>query len=224
MHLVALLQPAQDRDRVFDRRLLDRRRLEAAFERGVFLDVFAVFVERRRADAVQFAAREHRLEQVARVHRAFGPARADHRVQFVNEEDDFALALLNLFQDGLQTLFEFSAVLRAGDQCAHVESDDLFVFQTFGNVAAHDALGQPFNDGGLADAGFADKRRIVFGPARENLDGPADLVVAPYYRVELALFGEPRQVAAITLQRLVSRLGVLRGDALAAAHLLQRPH
>src|SRR5882672_587017 len=68
MHFVALLQPTQDRDRILDRRLLDHDRLEAAFERGVFLNVFAVFVERRRADAVQLAAREHRLEQVARVH------------------------------------------------------------------------------------------------------------------------------------------------------------
>src|SRR5215510_3590400 len=224
MHLVTLLQPAQDRYRVLDRRLLDLDWLETAFERGVLLNVFAVFVERRRADAVQFAAREHRFEQVSGVHRAFGAARADHRVQFVNEEDDFALALLNLFQHGLQTFFEFSAVLRAGDKRAHVESDDLFAFQTFGHVAAHDALGQPLDNGGFADARFADQYRIVFGSAREHLYRPADLVVAADDGIELALFGEPRQVAAVALQRLVSRLRVLRRDALAAAHLLQRPH
>ncbi len=49
VHLVALLQPAQDRDRVFDRRLIDEHRLEAALERGVLLDVLAVLVERGRA-------------------------------------------------------------------------------------------------------------------------------------------------------------------------------
>ena len=50
VHLVALLQPAQDRDRVLDRRLADVHLLEAALERGVLLDVLAVLVERRRAD------------------------------------------------------------------------------------------------------------------------------------------------------------------------------
>ena len=59
------------------RRLADVHRLEAALERGVLLDVLAVLVERRRADDAQLAAREHRLEHVAGVHRAFGLARAD---------------------------------------------------------------------------------------------------------------------------------------------------
>ena len=38
---------------------------DAALERGVALDVLAVLVQRRRADAAQLAAREHRLQQVA---------------------------------------------------------------------------------------------------------------------------------------------------------------
>ena len=50
-----------------DARLIDLHRLEAALERGVLLDVLAIFVQRGRTDAVQFAARQHRLEHVARV-------------------------------------------------------------------------------------------------------------------------------------------------------------
>ncbi len=50
VRLVALLQAAQDRDRVGDRRLPDEDRLEPPFERGVLLDVLAVLVQRRRAD------------------------------------------------------------------------------------------------------------------------------------------------------------------------------
>ena len=69
VRLVALLQPAQDRDRVRDGRLADDDRLEAALERGVLLDVLAVLVERRRADAAELAAGEHRLQQVAGVRR-----------------------------------------------------------------------------------------------------------------------------------------------------------
>ena len=75
VHFVALLEPAQDGDGVLDARLIDHHRLEAALERGVLLDVFAVFVERGRADGAQFAARELRLEHVAGVDRAFARAR-----------------------------------------------------------------------------------------------------------------------------------------------------
>ena len=65
-------------------------RLEAALERGVLLDVLAVLVERRRADGAQLAAGEHRLEQVGGVDRALGGARADDRVQLVEEQHDLA--------------------------------------------------------------------------------------------------------------------------------------
>ena len=85
VRLVALLEAAQDRDGVLDARLADVHRLEAALERRVLLDVLAIFVERGRADDAQLAAREHRLEHVAGVHRAFGLARADERVHLVDE-------------------------------------------------------------------------------------------------------------------------------------------
>ena len=98
------------------------------------------------------------------------------------------------------------------------------VLQPFGHVAAHDALRQPFDDGGLADARLADQHRVVLGAAREHLDDAADLLVAADDRVELALRGEAGEVAAVFLQRFVGGLGVRRGDALAAAHLAQRLH
>ena len=212
--LVALAQAAQDADRVLDRRLADHHRLEAPFERGVLLDVLAVFVERRRADRVQLAAREHRLQHVRRVHRAFGRAGADHGVQLVDEEDDLALRVGDLLEHGLQALLELAAVLRAGDERAHVERDDPLVLEPFGHVAADDAAGQALDDGGLADAGLADEHRVVLRAARQHLDDAADLLVAADDRIELALLRELGQVAAVALERLVGAFGVLVGDAL----------
>ena len=151
--LVAFPQPAQDRDGVFHRRLVHHDRLEAALEGGILLDVLAVLVQRGRPDAVQLAARQHRLEQIAGVHGALGRARADHRVQLVDEEDDLALRLLHGLEHGLEPLLELAAILGAGHQRAHVERDDALALETLGHVAAHDALGQPLHDRRLADAG-----------------------------------------------------------------------
>ena len=79
MGLVARLQPAEDGDRVLDRRLADVDRLEAALQGGVLLDVLAVLVERGGADAAQLAAGQGRLQQVGRVAAAFGPRRRRRR-------------------------------------------------------------------------------------------------------------------------------------------------
>ena len=222
VHLVALLEAAQDRDGVVDRRLAHVDLLEAALERGVLLDVLAVLVERGRADHAQLAAREHRLDHVAGVDRALGAAGADDRVQLVDEGDDLAVAVDDLLEDGLQPVLELAAVLRAGDHRADVERDEALVAQALGHVALDDAAGEALGDGGLAHAGLADEHRVVLGAARQHLDDAADLLVAPDDRVELALAGVLGEVAAEALERLVLLLGVLAGDAVAAAHLLER--
>ena len=86
MNFVALLQTAQDRDRILDRRLIDQDRLEPPFKRGIFFDMFAVLIERGGSDKVQFTPREHGLEQVCRIHRTLGSAGSDDRVQLVDEQ------------------------------------------------------------------------------------------------------------------------------------------
>ena len=222
MDLVAIAQAAQDADGVFDRRLADQHGLESPLEGGVLLDVLAILVERRRADRVQLAARQHRLQHVRGIDRAFGRAGADHRVQLVDEQDHLALGVDDLLEDGLQPLLELAAILRAGHQRAHVERDDLLVLEAFGHVAADDALCQAFDDGRLADAGLADEDGVVLRAAGEHLDHAPDLVVSADDRVELALLRERGQVAPVALERLVFALGVLIGDSLAAADRRER--
>ena len=129
MQLVLLLEAAQDRDGVLDRRLVDEDRLEAAGQRGILLDVLAVFVERGGADAMQLAAGQRRLQQVRGVHRAVRLAGADQRVHLVDEQDDVAVGGGDFGQHRLQPLLELAAIFRAGDQRAHVERHQLLVLQ-----------------------------------------------------------------------------------------------
>jgi hypothetical protein len=121
MHFVALLEPAQDADRVLDTRLLDKDGLEAPLQGGVLLDVLAIFVQRGGADGVQFAAGQHRLEHVGGIHRPLGGARADQRVHLVDKEDDLALGFGHFLQHGLEPLLELAAIFGAGDQRAQIE-------------------------------------------------------------------------------------------------------
>ena len=56
MLLIIGRDAAQDFDGLGDGRLVDVDRLEAAFQSGVFLNIFAVFVEGRRADDLDLTA------------------------------------------------------------------------------------------------------------------------------------------------------------------------
>ena len=116
--LVLLLEAAQDRDRVLDRRLVDEDRLEATGQGGVLLDVFAVLIQRGGADAVQLAARQGGLQQVGGVHGPVALSGADQGVHLVDEQDDVALGRRDLGQHGLEPFLELAAVFGAGDQAS----------------------------------------------------------------------------------------------------------
>ena len=79
--LVLVAQALHDLEALVAARRLDDDRLEAALEGAVLLDVLAVLVERGRADALDLAARERRLEHVGGVDRAFRAAGADQGVR-----------------------------------------------------------------------------------------------------------------------------------------------
>ncbi len=146
-----------------------------------------------------------------------------HRVQLVDEKNDLSFRVLDFLQHGLEPFLELAAVLGPRDQRAQVERNDALVLEAFRHVAAHDALGQPLDDGRLAaDARAADQHRVVLGPPAEHLDHAPDLFVTANDRVELAVACVARQVAAVLLKRLVCALRVLRSDTLGAAHAGQR--
>ena len=129
------------------------------------------------------------------------------RVHLVDEQDVGARGRCHLLQHRLEPLLELAAIFRAGDQRAHVERQELFVFQAFRHVAVDDAQRQAFDDRGLADAGLADQHRIVFGPAGQHLDGAADFLVAADHRIELAVARRLGEIARVFLQRVIGVFG-----------------
>src|SRR5437660_3365913 len=100
--------------------------LEAALERAVFLDRLAVFARRRRADALNFPARECGFQNIGGVKRTFRRTSADERMQLI-DKDDGVLALHQFLHDGFQPLFKLTAVLGARNDQGKVERKDALV-------------------------------------------------------------------------------------------------
>src|SRR5439155_415399 len=198
--LVARANPHEDRLRLFDRGLLDHDRLEPALQGGVPLDVLAELVQGRRADALQFAARQRRLQDVRRVDGPFRRPGADERVQLVDEEDD-VVGVSKLFDDLLEALLELAAVLRACDERTDVQREHALALQRLGHVALHDAVREAFGDRGFSDAGLtheAEEEMLGTDVAVAELAGfvyrKLDDLLGPWREGDLA--GRGRGVAA----------------------------
>ena len=222
MHLVALLESAQNRNGRLHRWLGDLHRLEAPFQRRVFFDVLAVFIERRRAHAAEFAAGKLWLHDVRRVRRTFRRARADDGVQLINEQNDFAFAGDNFLQKRLEPVLEFAAIFRAGNHRAEVHRHQPLVLERFRDVAAHDAPRQALGNRRFAHAGFADEHRVVLGAARQHLHHAADFLVATDDRVNLPLARQRSEVAPVFVERLKFSFGIFVRHTLVAAQIGER--
>ena len=181
--LVALAQSAEDRDRVLDGRLADEHRLEAPLERRVLLDVLA-YSSSVVAPIVCSSPRASIGLSICDASIAPSAAPAPTTVCSSSMNRTIRPRFRDLLEDGFQPLLELAA--RAPATSAHVEREDLLVLQAFRHVAADDPLRQSFDDGRLADAGFADEDRVVLGAARQDLDDAAHFLVAADHRIELA--------------------------------------
>ena len=221
VHLVALLETAEDTDCVFDGRLADVDLLKAALKCRIFLDVLTVFVECGGANHAQLAAREHRLDHVARVHRAFGPASANDRMEFVDEGNDLAFGIGDLLEHRLQTLFELAAVLRSCEHRPNIKRNQALVLETLGNVAVGDARGETLDDRGLADARLTNQYGVVLGATREHLNTAPDLFVAANNRVDLAAMGQRREVLSVLLKGCELLLRALICNPVRSANIFQ---
>ncbi len=203
------LQPFEDLDRIGHRRLVHVDLLEAPHQRPVLLEMLAVFLVSGRADAAQCARLQRGLQQVRCIHGAArSRARADHRVDLVDEHDGAGI-VLDLAHHGLEPLLEIAAIARAGEQRAHVELEDGGVGQHLGHVAHDDAPRQTFGDGGLADAGIAHEQRVVLLAAAKHLDGALDLGTAANQRIDAAGARLLIQVNTIDLERIGAALLLL---------------
>ena len=100
----------------------------------------------------------------------------------------------------LQPFLEVAPVAGAGDQAGQVELDDPLAEQGLRHVAVADPLGQPFDDGGLADAGLADQHRVVLGTPGQDLHGLLDLVGPADHRVDLVVAGQVGEVLPVLVQ------------------------
>ena len=218
MLLVPVFQATQDRNRILDARLIDIDRLEPPGERGILLDVLLVFVERGCPNTVQFAPRERRLEQVGSVHSALGLAGPDECVHLVDEQDDAAVRRRHFLEHRFEPFLELSAIFRPGNQRAHVECEQFLVLQAIRHIAVDDALRQAFYDGGLANTWLPDQYRVVFGSAREDLNGAPNLLVTADDRIDLAVAGCLSEITRIFFQRLI---GILSRACVSRAPLAQ---
>src|SRR5699024_11154416 len=83
-----------------------------------------------------------------------------------------------------EPLLELPAVFRAGDDVRQVDGQHAHAFEVRRYLPIDDRLGEPFDDGGFADAGFADEHRVVFRAPRQYLHDTADLFSPADDRIE----------------------------------------
>ncbi len=202
---IITFQALQDRDCVFERRLLDDDRLEATFECRVFFDMLAVFVHRRRTDKMELTPRQRRLQHIGSIERALSGARSSKQVKLIDKHDDIFLAF-ELINDFFQTLLKLAPVFRAGNHGGEIELYDTPVEQMVRDFLARNSLRQSFDDCRLTDARLTYQDGVVLCAAAQYRHHPFLLLITADHRVELACSCFRRQIRTECVKRSATTL------------------
>jgi len=156
-----------------------KRRVSAASFSKYF-----VFGPGCRGDRAQFAARQGRLQQIGGVALSRLTPGADHRVRFVDEENDRPRARLDFLDHRFEPVFELASDPGARLQQSEIEGPHDDFAQRGRHIALRDAYCEPLDDRGFSDPRLAGQDRVVLAPPRQNVDDLADLGVAAEDRVD----------------------------------------
>ena len=143
--LVLGAETLQNLERLVLRRLGQVDFLEPTAESLVLLNLVLVLVVGGGADDFQLTTADIWLEDVGRVHRAFGGTCADDGVKLINEKNHI-LVRHDLLDGVLQTLLELATKLRACDHGSEVECVDGLADKGLRDVIVGDFQRKSFND------------------------------------------------------------------------------
>ena len=167
---------------------------------------------------MQLASGQHRFQHVSGIHGTVGFSGADDQMQLIDEQNDFSVALSDFFQNGFQTLLEFTAVFCSCYQGSHIERENGFIFQALRHIAVCDSLCQTLYDCGFTNTRLADQNRVVFCFTGQNTDNVSNLGITADNRIHFLVSGFFHNILTIFFQRIICCLRVVGGDSLVSAH------
>ena len=170
---VILLDAHQHCNRIINGRHVHCHRLEPALQGAVLFNILPVFAEGGGTDDLDFSPGQGRLENIRRIHRAFGITRANQVVYLIDKQDDIPL-FLNLADEALHPAFKLTPELGASHQGGQIHQIDPLATQIEGHLSGSNLLGDALRNGGLAHTRLTDQAGIVFLSPGQDLDHPCN--------------------------------------------------
>src|SRR5688572_15973929 len=115
-------------------------------------------------------------------------------MDLIDEQDVLTLILFQVCQELAQTSFELTAILCSRKQVSQVQRKDAFVFELFRHISFGDTLRYSLNDCRLSDTRLTNEQGIVLGLTSNHMEHSLDHFIHTDHRLELAGFGEHRQI------------------------------
>ena len=106
----------------------DLNDLEAACKRGILFEVLLILAPRGGGDGTEFAAGEGGFQKISGVTTACRASRSNHRVGFINEEDDGLGTVFDLFNQAFKAVLEFALDTGAGLQEREIQGVQFDIF------------------------------------------------------------------------------------------------
>ena len=128
MIFVLVLDITQNLKRFFSSSRFYYYFLETTFQSAILFDVLAIFIQGGGTNTLYFSSCQCRFQHICSIHRACCRTCTYNRVNFVNKQNHIRI-LLQLIENGTDTLFKLSTVFGSCHDSCHIEGYHSFVKQ-----------------------------------------------------------------------------------------------
>ena len=215
---VSLFQSSQDRDCILNGWLIYQNRLETTLQCSILLNILTILIQCCCTDTVQFTSGKHRLKHISCIHRTVCLTGSDDRMKFIDKKNDLSVTVLHFFQNGFQTLLEFTTILRSCYQCSHIQRKDCLIFQTFRYISADDSLCKSFYNCSLTYTRFTDQHRVILCLTGQDTDHIADLFISSNDRIQFLVSCFLNKILAVFIQCIISCFRIVRSNSLISSY------
>ena len=174
--------------------------MESSSQCGVSFEVLLVFRPCCGGDGTQFTTSQRRFQNVGGVSLTGLAAGTDHRVGFIDEQDNGTRRTLDLLDHRLEPILEFPFDARTSLQQRQVQGANHDIPQRWRDVASRNAQRKALGHSRLAHSGFAREDGIVLTAPHEDVDDLSDLGISAQNGIDLASPRPRRQVHGVLVQ------------------------
>ena len=139
INFIFFLNASQYGYSLFDGWFINHHILKSAHQCFVLLKIFLIFIRSGCSDNLHFSSCQSWFQNICGIHCSISTTSANKAMNFIDEQNNLAIATFYFIHNTFNTLFKFTFELSTGNNGGNVQNINLLGFEVFWHILFHNS-------------------------------------------------------------------------------------